>query len=105
MECFMKYNISISEKFIAFSFLLLLFACLCDKIQDNIKLMKWRKKYLIAVNGDFECFKKAHNAQIVETILSVMAQDYWKVKFLYGTRILPVDLLESDVAWKRGKEN
>ena len=49
--------------------------------------------------------KKAHNAQIVETTLSVMAQDYWKGKFLFGTRILPVDLLESDVAWKKGKEN
>ena len=33
----MKCNISISEKFIAFFFF---FAQLCDKIQDNIKLMK-----------------------------------------------------------------
>ena len=46
--------------------------------------MKRRKKYLIAVNGDFEDFKKAHNAQIVETTSSVMAQDYWKGKFFWN---------------------
>ena len=43
-----------------------------------------KKRYLIGVNGDFECFKKAHNAHIVETTLSVMAQDYWKEKFFWN---------------------